>query len=829
MNQAGTITIDFDGNAAHDQSLTVSAAGTYQFTAPTLANGPYTAKATFTAGLAGTAMNTTDYAIDTHGGLATQMLPTGTINNRLSQATITFNEPVDLSTFTPAAIALSGPGGAISVNQPQLVSGSTYSLSFPTQAVEGLYSLTIAPSVRDIAGNQLNQNQNGTNGESGDAFTGSFTVALPDLAVTNASAPNRVIVGTSIPVTWTVENLSSTNPSAPGGWTDTVYLSTKSVLDGTAVRLLDLAAPVPPSLGPDGSYMRNISVTIPGNFAPGSAYLLFVANDSGSQADPNAANDVMAVPTVVAAPDLQVASVTGPLNGFTGQTVLLSWTDQNNGSATAIGPWVDNLYAVTDPLGNNPTLLGSFTFTGSLAVGASVQRTQQMILPPTPGTHWFLVTTNASGTVAEGPNSNNNTTVSADPVEILAVPLPDLVVTSITPPPNGVLSGHTVPVSFVVTNQGQAPTSVPVWRDWVILSQDATLGQTYQGQLNATGPGGDQTLNNQPIIVGSPNPTYLGPGDSYLQTVNVSLPIGAQGTWYVYVVPDGTGAHHPFAMPEASRSNKLAISAAFSINLSPPPDLTVTNVQAPAQNFSGKPMDVSWTVENHGPGPTAATSWTDTVYMSTQPTLDATATLLGSFPHEGAVAAGGSYSVSQSVTLPVGVSGTFYFLVKTDVNGQVFENGATGNNVAATDTAETVNLTPPPDLEITTVTAFPTAQAGHSLTVSYPVKNAGAGPTPNFTWDDAVYLSPTPTYDAGTAILLGRGTYQGGLAAGDGYDNTVTGTLSNALTGAYYLLVKTDTGSAVFELDRANNWGATSGTTQVASAPADLTVTAAAP
>ena len=48
----------------------------------------------------------------------------------------------------------------------------------------------------------------------------------------------------------------------------------------------------------------------------------------------------------------------------------------------------------------------------------------------------------------------------------------------------------------------------------------------------------------------------------------------------------------------------------------------------------------------------------------------------------------------------MGVSGSFYFLVKTDLNGQVFENGATGNNVAATAAAETVNLTPPPDLAV---------------------------------------------------------------------------------------------------------------------------------
>src|SRR6185437_9770353 len=141
---------------------------------------------------------------------------------------------------------------------------------------------------------------------------------------------------------------------------------------------------------------------------------------------------------------------------------------------------------------------------------------------------------------------------------------------------------------------------------WVILSQDPTLAQTYQGQLNGRGPGGDQTLNNQPIIEGFVNPSYLGVGQSYEQNVDVTLPLTAQGTWYVYVVPDGTGAHHPFAMTEESRTDKLAMSPGFSVTLSPPPDLAVTAVQAPAENFSGQPMNLTWTVANQGTGPTAA-------------------------------------------------------------------------------------------------------------------------------------------------------------------------------------------------------------------------------
>ena len=142
------------------------------------------------------------------------------------------------------------------------------------------------------------------------------------------------------------------------------------------------------------------------------------------------------------------------------------------------------------------------------------------------------------------------------------------------------------------------------------------------------------------------------------------------------------------------------------------------------------------------------------------------------FDNAGPLAHGGSYTSKQTVTLPVGVSGSFYFLVQTDVNGQVFQNGLTADNLGATTTAETVNLTPPPDLDVTSITAPATALAGHGLTFTYQVSNVGAGSTPNDSWEDAYFLSPTPTYDADTAISLNYQTHSGSLDAGASYTST---------------------------------------------------------
>src|SRR5207249_2237834 len=143
----------------------------------------------------------------------------------------------------------------------------------------------------------------------------------------------------------------------------------------------------------------------------GNYFLFFVTNDDGAQIENdkgNDTNDVVVNPIILVAPDLQVTGVTGPAHEIIGQQVLVTWTDQNLGTALATGPWVDNVYTATDAQGSNLALLDSFTFSGNLAVGATAKRTQAVILPLTAGTFWFTVVTNATGSVGEGKSTNNN-------------------------------------------------------------------------------------------------------------------------------------------------------------------------------------------------------------------------------------------------------------------------------------------------------------------------------------------------------------------------------------------------------------------------------------
>ena len=177
--------------------------------------------------------------------------------------------------------------------------------------------------------------------------------------------------------------MSPTNP-ASSTWTDAVYISPDSTLDTGGhpsdqrrrARLSRRSMPEPAtratSRSPSRPTSRRGTITSSSWPTPTAA--------SSSPTPARYQRPGRRTITLVA-PDLQVTGVSGPASGFNSQAVLVSWTDENEGTSHGDRPWVDDVYAATDAQGDNPTLLGSFEFDGSLAVGASVQRTQQVNLP----------------------------------------------------------------------------------------------------------------------------------------------------------------------------------------------------------------------------------------------------------------------------------------------------------------------------------------------------------------------------------------------------------------------------------------------------------------
>jgi len=651
-------------------------------------------------------------------------------------------------------------------------------------------------------------------------------LSLPDLRLAAAPlvATAVPVFGSSVNVQWSVENVGGI--AAISSARDRVWLSTDNVLSVNDVSLgtFDILSNLP--LAVNGSYTVNGSITLPltSSLNSGTYYVIVQSDSTGAEAELNEANNWQAsVPITIALPplpDLVVSSIQVPPEGISGRAIQYSWTVTNQGAAAATGTWADRVWLSTDAQVGSDVQIGNFSFTGTLRPGESITRIQNYTLPiDMEGNRWFVVHTDHGDQIFEHTNSNNNIRISDTPMAVALAPFPNLKVTAVTPPAEAFSSQQTL-VQWTVTNTGTGATSAPVWQDRVWLSTD-------------------DVLDAQDINLGQfTNPSYLNPGESYLNSLTVTLPQGVQGDYWFIVQSDASNAVYE----HVNENDNVGVGPKTRVILTPPPDLRVTNISAPDLAFSNQRINVSWTVKNDDATPgaggrTLQTTWYDTVYLSSSPSSLVTPVILGSFWRTGALESGESYTQNQSLTIPVNIEGDWYIFVHTDRGNHVFEHIFEGNNLevrrneAQQPRQTSITLTPP-DLEVDFVQAPSNANSSNSLSFTYQVTNYGVAATPTPSWRDSYYLSANPTLD-GSDILLGSQAHSGVLdvfgSVNDSYTRTATFSLPNGLVGAFYVLVVTDSNNAVFEgpsgsLGESNNVTSSTAPVNIVSNPPDLVI-----
>ena len=220
----------------------------------------------------------------------------------------------------------------------------------------------------------------------------------------------------------------------------------------------------------------------------------------------------------------------------------------------------------------------------------------------------------------------------------------------------------------------------------------------------------------------------------------------------------------------------------------------------PEKAWSGKTIDVTWTIINNGIG-TPLGSWKDKVYLSddANPGSD---TLLGEFFNTGNLSNDGSYVNIQTVTLPSEIEGDYWLIVEIDSGNNIDEENAEENNILVADAAINIEIPPPSDLQVTSVTPRGDAWSGRQIGVEWSVTNNGpekalAG------WQDGVYLSRDD--QVGDDILIGTFNRDSDLNAGESYTFSRPATLPNYADGDYWIIVATDMGNSIHEHQENNN------------------------
>lgn len=237
---------------------------------------------------------------------------------------------------------------------------------------------------------------------------------------------------------------------------------------------------------------------------------------------------------------------------------------------------------------------------------------------------------------------------------------------------------------------------------------------------------------------------YLAPSGSYTRTADVALPIDKVGTYYVVVK---TGGPYEFVYTD----NDQRVSGPLAITLTPPPDLVVTNITTPSTAVSASRIDVSWTVKNQGSGDASGT-WVDTLVL--KQVGGAASISLGSFTYGNFLQAGKFYTRTEQFSLPDNIQGVYQAVVTTNATNSLFEYTNTSNNTTSDDATLTIQLAPHPDLQVESVSAPSTVEAGGTVSLEFTVINQGTVATTTPHWTDRAYLSLDNTI-SGDDILLG--------------------------------------------------------------------------
>ncbi|HEX7097138.1 MAG TPA: CARDB domain-containing protein, partial [Acidimicrobiales bacterium] len=627
------------------------------------------------------------------------------------------------------------------------------------------------------------------------AASGPVAIALaasPDLLVTNIAAPASALEGDSIDVSWTVRNIG--DALAAGGWSDSVFLRKSGDPTVPAISLGQFSYSA--DLEANKEYTRTERFHLPARIE-GAWQVTVTTNASrvlyehgAAAANDTTGDDQSLLLALKPRPDLQVQELNAPDRVGAGATMAVDFTVVNRGSVATQGRWKDNVYLSLDNKpGGDDILIGNLDNRSALATDESYRtETASLIVPiRAAGDYFVLVVADASGSIDEYPQPNEQNNIIARAIHVDPIPPADLVTSGVVAPAQAVYGGE-IEVRFTVTNLGSGETDRAGWSDTVWLTRDKT-------RPNPGGNGG--------ILLGTfTHEGRLQVGDSYEQTVRVRIPQQIDsGIYYITPWADAYNAvlESHFANlanpddPNELDSNNYKARAVDIIGtpIPPLPDLQVF-VTPDATGDANAPYTVTWTVRNAGEG-AAAGGWIDVVVASDLPDPSAPGAhvwWLGGFERPATLESLVEYTQTRTFDLSPATAGK-YITVITDYWGTQVETNDLNNTV----TAGTDIATPSADLRVVSIQSQPQNFSGERATLSWTVRNEG-GPVWAGTrlWSDQVWVSPDPTFIASRATSLGSFVHAAGSGLGNGetYTQTVEVTLPAGIGGDYFLYVFPD-------------------------------------
>ena len=588
-----------------------------------------------------------------------------------------------------------------------------------------------------------------------------------DLIVSNVTMSDTVDINSNCTVHFTVKNNGS-NPTYGNVWQDAIYLSPSPVFDPTSARLLKSLRHTG-VLPADSSYHKQTTISIPTNLTAGTWYLLVYTDKDHNIFEYNYDdNNVTAYPLTVQLPDLAVSNIVVPDTVDPNGITRVTWTVRNNGPGNVVSrSFTDNIVF------NGENVYTANVTNVNLAAGDSMVRFANVQIPCPNGEGLLNVSTDVTEAVLEGNESNNTRTV---PLNILT---PDLAVTSVTLSEESLWSGTNVAVTYTVVNNGTMPAYSNI-TDKVFFSTSAV---NYQ----------DNGFSGQNI-----HNLLLAPGESETFTTTVMIPNGISGQYYCHVQCNATNT-----LCETATANNIGHSAAVNVQLSPWPDLVVTQLTVQPPVYLGAPFQVQYTIQNNGTAALHNAEAVQKFYYSTSPSIFDTNKLILSTSDYLNLAIGESVTNTANMVIPATELQRYYYLyIVTDADDNIYEHTDENNNttISSNFLAQIYQL----DLEALEIVGPDTVEWGQTATYRLHVHNNSQVPTIATQWHDAMYLSNDQTLQNSDQLLQMVG-HQTVLNANDDYWVNFTLTVPFGTQPNVFLLGYADFNSDNPDINHSNN------------------------
>ena len=637
-------------------------------------------------------------------------------------------------------------------------SGHYTSLTVPAGTAAGsYYVLFVADYLNQVA----------ESNEANNVLAVGFNVIPPgiDLTVQQPGiTPTNPAPGTPLNMSCYINNQgNSAAPSSSVGF----YLSNDATLDAADQLLTSqyggLLYPTYPS-------QRYGTAAVPNSLAPGTYYILFVADYQNQVAESNEANNVSALSFTVNPPGIDLViqqEQLYPTSSVPGNTVQASCTILNQGNVLA-GSSTVGFYLSTNTTFDASDVLLTTTTGYSLPAYQSSTRYANPVIPvgTAPGSYYVLFVADPANAVGEVNEANNVRSLALT----LVAPSIDLTNNNVYLSLTSVPAGSSTQASSSLYNLGNA------------LASPATVGYYFSA---------NQTLDASDVLLTSTTGTVYGGGNAS-RYAPLTVPAGTPvGSYYILFVAD--------YLNQLAESNETNNVAAILVQVVPAVVdlLTSQPYLSPSTSVPNGVVNASCYIQNQGNSP--ASSSNVGYYLSTNTVFDASDVLLLNAPGA-ALAAGGYLSRYNNVTIPAGTApGSYYVLFVADPTNAVAESNENNNVTSASLLllAPGVDLIPQQPLLFTN-----NATPGFGIQATCNILNSGTTMAPSSTL--GYYLSSDQALDA-TDVLMTTVT---GFTLASGQSSSRLGTLVvpiGTAAGGYYVLFVADPTNAVAETNENNN------------------------